>query len=335
MSRIMGVRAIVGKVEHGSFARSETLSSHYGYMLNGTALDCQPFGRDARDIPAAELESYGATGAASVLDAGTFACDAAIAAARTLISGAEGPDRVKGLIYCHSAIDECNEWVPATRVAKELHLVDPLCFSVSQVSHCSLFHAMKFMDSQMLVEPELAKVLIVAADKWLYPFFRSFGGLGPFGDGAGALLLAADAGDGAVVRRVDLAPADPEMSPFSGAMPAGVVDRLAARAVNLLRAALRRAGTGPEEVDCLVGPAAPGALARAVEESLGISSGRAVEPPPEGHLSAADPLSMLSRAWEDVSRAGAVSLWWTYGTSGEIGCAVLEGTGVGGGGGRA
>ena len=329
MIKIRDVIAQPGQVSEERVSRSGVVSGHYGYMLSGAALDCQPFGNAASEIESGVVESYAATGPISTLDPLLFSCDAALIAAETLLERQAEPCLPLGLIYCHADIDEGNEWLPATMIAKRLQLIDPLCFSVSEVSHCAVFYALKLIAGQMAMYEELASTLIVTGDKWIYPFFRGFGEFGMVGDGAGALLLNRSDGEGVNLIHVCVAPAEPSLSPFSGSAPCLDHDVVAKRIIEFLHSALAEADLAPRNVDLLLSPAAPALVVRDVSAAFDAKSysdriGRRV-----GHLSTTDPLQMLEGHWDEVRVAGQISLWWSIGLNGELACAILHGAGEG------
>jgi 3-oxoacyl-[acyl-carrier-protein] synthase III len=261
-----------------------------------------------------------------LIDHGTFAYHAGLRAAREIGREAETMSSIGAVVYCQTSIDECNAWVPAPRLARDLQIKDPACFSLNGASSCVIFYALKLIAAQMAISTEMNSALAVAADKWMYPFVRTFGELGVQGDGAGALLIEREPRRGDVaVLSVELAPPDAAVRLFGPEPLSFEVSSAVDRVTAFLEDACRRAGLSLADVTFVLPPSGPRRLIERVHERLPTASGVTFAEPGGVNHSAADPLYMLASEWATVRRSGMLTLWWTFGVNGEVGCAILRG----------
>lgn len=309
-------------------ARSDRVSRYYRYMLSGSYLDCQPFARCGHHVDPTLLSTYESLGLVGRLESSIFAFEAGLQAAREILPAGFLAHELKGLAYCHTTIDECLEGiVPAPRLATDLELGDGMCFALAGASSCVVFHALNLFAAQMATNEDFDAGLIVAADKWAYPFVPGLGKFGLMGDGAGALVVERrSARSGASVLGIELAPADPEITIF-GPEPVAFEPMAAAdRVIALICSLFERTGIPICDLSLVIPPSAPEAVVSLATEQLSRLAGKQLPSvAADAHYSAADPLYMLHRGWNEATQPERVSVWWGYGAGGEIGCAVLRG----------
>lgn len=251
--------------------------------------------------------------------------DLAVGAAKALRDkvGSDVLARTTHIVLAHATLNQTiTESIPG-RIQVELGLKNVLPLAVSQVGSLGFYAALPLIDGLLASS---GQVLLVAADKWLYPFFRAFGDLVAYGDGAAAMLL-----------RRDEAPAMASVRGF--AFESGpAIDDPWARAPEDLRAALLplavaagrralehargRSGVGRDAIDAVVPAGFDGVDTDAVADALELPNTRREHP---GHLSSADAPAALLYAQQSL-RAGErkTVLLWDAALCGAAGAAVVE-----------
>jgi hypothetical protein len=301
----------------------------YGYLSGSSIASCLPFYMEGRYVGEERIAAFIASGPrpTSILPSSLSAAESGIEVARQLLRtlSPECRKSIGGVIYCHESLEESIDSVAVTRLCVDLELDGALAFSLSQYHNCSVFAALRFANA-LLRSHTLAGVLIVAVDKWRYPFFRSFGDSGTFGDGAAAMaVVASDSLQGFAVRRVAMKPGDSRIDIYSGAA-AFDPQRLVQRIVASMREILADRAMDIADIGSLINPGGCESVVRQVNKALALPAA-VVQYPARGtpHQSSADPISALATLWQDRSvRVGAKTLWWNYGVRGEVACAVLE-----------
>lgn len=331
MTRIIAVEVEPGSIVQSADVRAEEITPNFGYMFSSAVASCLPFGQVGADVDTNVLACYRPDTDVdiTVIRPGAYASDSASAVVNRLVSKLSISRRssIDCVIYCHSSIDEDNSSVPVTRLCAELGLADPLSFSISQLHNCCVFAGLRMAQSVLTSALRRRNVLLVAADKWAYPFFRSFGPLGSFGDGAGAIMIVADSVEsGMDIMHLEFLQADSKLDVF-GIEVGWDSKRFRTRVAQTLIKALDAVPVHSKEVTCIVHPSRVLSMSRAILEEAGLA-----EVPiqlgltaPHGHLSSADPLAGLMSAWIDSGIPdGAVSLLWNFGVNGEIACMVFQ-----------
>lgn len=249
--------------------RAEERTNNYYYLLNRDCDWALPFA--TRGLPASALAHLAPERPVriDVSPPGVSAGDLAIQAARRALAEAERgqPGTVRWLIYCPTTVDEDTGSSIVCRIAHELQL--PQCFPIalSQSQVAGTFVALLLAESLLADADPQDRVLVVAADKWMFPFVRAHGPWGVASDGGAALVL----GGADVPARISLSAVSVASAPESMWAP---VDTLTLPGLDpgdvqaAAAAAIEASGVAPASVrrslpaaDAGVGPA----LARLVD----------------------------------------------------------------------
>ena len=253
--------------------RAEERTNNYYYLLNRDCDWALPFG--TRGLPASALAHLAPERPVriDVSPPGVSAGDLGIQAARLALAEAERAGQagtVRWLIYCPTTVDEDTGSSIVCRIAHELQL--PQCFPIalSQSQVAGTFVALLLAASLLADADPQDRVLVVAADKWMFPFVRAHGPWGVASDGGAALLL----GGADVPARISLGAISVASAPESmwapvetltlPALDPGDVQAAAAAAIEasgVEPASVRRPPAAAEASDAGVGPA----LARLVD----------------------------------------------------------------------
>jgi 3-oxoacyl-[acyl-carrier-protein] synthase III len=123
-----------------------------------------------------------------------------------------------------------------------------LPFAIGQAGTAGVFNALSMIEALVSLG---GKVLLVASDKWLYPFFRAWGDLVVYGDGAAAILLDGDSepapGWGSI--RASAMHYGTAIDNPWGLTPAALAERLHPLAVSAAQTAIERAGLQASDID--------------------------------------------------------------------------------------
>ena len=160
----------------------------YGHLLYKSAVFSMPRGKgriDAEEtlrlLPTASIELP----VAPPVQSGADLALEAVALLREQIP-ADTLAQVTHIVVTNAALNQrINESV-AGRIQHALGLPKALPFAIGQSGTAGVFNALSMIEALVSLG---GKVLLVASDKWLYPFFRAWGDLVVYGDGAAAILL--------------------------------------------------------------------------------------------------------------------------------------------------
>jgi 3-oxoacyl-[acyl-carrier-protein] synthase III len=227
------------------------------------------------------------------------------------------------IVLVHATLNQAvAESIPG-RLQVELGLKNVLPLAVSQVGSLGFYAALPLIEGLLA---GAGQVLLVAADKWLYPWFRVFGDLVAYGDGAAAMLVRRDPARAMASVRGFAFETGPAIDDPWARTPSDLTAALVPLAVVAGRRALADAQerTGLErDAIAAVAPAGFGsAAASAVADALDLPSSRREHP---GHLSSADaPAALLHE--HQALRAGErkTVLLWDAALCGAAGAAVVE-----------
>ncbi|HWX01899.1 3-oxoacyl-[acyl-carrier-protein] synthase III C-terminal domain-containing protein [Collimonas sp.] len=234
------------------------------------------------------------------------------------------------IVVTNAALNQrINESV-AGRIQHALGLPDALPFAIGQSGSAGAFNALSIIEALISTG---AKVLLVASDKWLYPFFRSWGELVVYGDGAAAILL-----DGAPEQFGQAASDDSWGSIRASAMhygeaidnpwgltPLALAETLHPLAVSAAQSALERSGLGAADIDWVLPAGFNDNFTLGVSKALGIPAERHFERGAHGHQSSADPLLSLLRLRAALPPGKkATALLWDAALCGMAGAMVAE-----------
>jgi 3-oxoacyl-[acyl-carrier-protein] synthase III len=271
----------------------------YGHMIAPTASFALPRGRGRIDAAEAARLARSAPVMLPVAPAGRSLSDLALDAVNALGARADAQafSETTHIVVAHASLNQQIVESVAGRVQCVLGLEDALPLALGQCGTLGLYAALPL--AQGLLR-DGGQMLLVAADKWLYPFFRVYGNLVAYGDGAGALLLRHElrhdaAGRGARVLGSALACGSVIDDPWS-VDPRELEQRLLAQAAQAATDALADAGVRAAQIGCFA-PGGFGASFRsALGVALGIDSGRLLARGEVAHLSSADTLASLDAA---------------------------------------
>ncbi|ALJ72501.1 3-oxoacyl-(acyl carrier protein) synthase III [Burkholderia pseudomallei] len=226
--------------------------------------------------------------------------DLALEAVRDVV-GAAGPGAcasISQIVVAQASLNEHAGESVAGRMQHALGLKHIVPFALGQCGTLGLHTALPLAHGLLR---DGGRMLFVAADKWVYPFLRTYGEFVAYGDGAAAILLGhaetdaeADAAQARVLGHA-LAHGEPIADPWAR-QPAELERALVAPTVEAARAALADAGVGAARIDCF----APGGFSASFRTTLA----RALAIPPSRlqvrdgveHLSTADTPRALAQA---------------------------------------
>ncbi|QLL12563.1 hypothetical protein [Pseudomonas chlororaphis] len=297
----------------------------YGHLLYKAAAFALPRGRgklhseeEQRLLPSASI-------ALPVALASQSAADMALAAVAQLQR--QVPDAlatVTHIVVTNAALNQrINESV-AGRIQHSLKAHQALPFAIGQSGTAGVFNALMIIEA--LVKQN-ARVLLVASDKWLYPFFRSWGDLVAFGDGAAAILLD---GDDATVSSQGMIHAcamhyGPAIDNPWQLSPAALADKLHPLAVNAIRAVLDRCGYTSGDIDWVLPAGFSDSFTLGVSHALGMTAEQHFKPNVCAHQSSAGPLLALQHLQTSLPAGQtATALLWDAALCGSAGAMVVK-----------
>ena len=313
---------------HGLRAQQRTPSSLY-LTEPGSEYNL-PFGRWG-DPPFPQIEAMH-TAAPMLLhmaEPGVSASDLALIAARSLLADVgKGWDAKRQpidiLIYCHSTANEDIADAIGGRLHYELGLTTPLVFCLSQ-NLCSALMALRLASALLQEEPGLQRALIVASEKWIHPFVRSFGHAAVFEDGAAAVLVERAGGPGWQLGEIYHVNAPGAPSPFDSTVPA-MLRLMGEQAPRAIRSLLEAEGVAPADLGFVALPCLDGALCAQVMRDAGLGQLRLTQDTDRrGHLASAEALANLHWVRHGgVAHRSQMGLLWGVGLQGEAACCLLS-----------
>lgn len=298
----------------------------YGHLLYKSAVFSMPRGKgriDAEEtlrlLPTASIELPVAPPAQSGAD---LALEA-VALLREQIP-ADTLAQVTHIVVTNAALNQrINESV-AGRIQHALGLPKALPFAIGQAGTAGVFNALSMIEALVSLG---GKVLLVASDKWLYPFFRAWGDLVVYGDSAAAILLDGDgeAGPGWGAIRASAMHYGAAIDNPWGLTPAALAERLHPLAVSAAQTAIERAGLNASDIDWVLPAGFSDSFTLGVSRELGIAQDRHFESGARPHHSSAAPLLSLLRLRASLPPGKtATVLLWDAALCGTAGAIVAE-----------
>jgi len=225
------------------------------------------------------------------------------------------------ILVAHGALNQqIAESLPG-RVQFELGIKNALPLGISQVGTLGVYAAWPLMEG-LLRRPE-DQALLVAADKWIYPFFRGFGDAVSFGDAAAAWLVRRGDAGGAV-RGFALEHGAAIDDPWAKT-PSDLRAALLPLAVAAGRRALAQAGVERAQLDAIVAAGHDEGFADAVARALELSPEQHHRRREPGHLSSADSLvAFLDYRASLPPGARRTVLLWDAALCGAAGAMVVD-----------
>ena len=310
-------------------ARASERCEGYWYLTHPSTDFCLPFA--SRNVPKEWMQPYApeAGSTARLADAGVRAGDMAVEVAKRLQSrlALEAWKRIDVVLYCYTTTDAAVFSSIPGRLQHELDLKTAFPLALTQADGCGFFTALRCAQAFIAGATRARSVLIVTADKWLFPFVRVFGPHCMYGDAAAAIVVESantvDRERALMVECVEFGMASSSSRPF-GSEPAFRNAGWAAEVGTWLRAALGRAGVDARGIDLVASPDLSPVFVEAVQSAAGLSDvARAQRSEPlSGFASTADPIVAVAAA-SAVDGARRV-LAWGAGLNGEAGFAVLR-----------
>jgi len=298
----------------------------YGHLLYKSAVFSMPRGKgriDAEEtlrlLPTASIELP----VAPPVQSGADLALEAVALLREQIP-ADTLAQVSHIVVTNAALNQrINESV-AGRIQHALGLPKALPFAIGQAGTAGVFNALSMIEALVSLG---GKVLLVASDKWLYPFFRAWGDLVVYGDGAAAILLDGDSqpapGWGAI--RASAMHYGTAIDNPWGLTPAALAERLHPLAVSAAQTAIERAGLKASDIDWVLPAGFSDSFTLGVSRELGIAQDRHFEFGVRGHQSSAAPLLSLMRLRATLPPGKTVTaLLWDTALCGTAGAIVAE-----------
>ncbi|WP_440216572.1 hypothetical protein [Chromobacterium piscinae] len=322
---MLRIRAIASAVpERSDFHGVQAAERNFGYghLLFPSAANALPRGKGRLDEEESLRLMPGSPAALPVAEAKLSHADLALQAVAALREqvAAEELAAVSHIVVASASLNQrINESV-AGRVQHALGLDEALPFAVGQSGTAGAYNALPLIDSLVRLG---GRVLLVATDKWLYPFFRAWGDLVAYGDGAAAMLL--DSGDGGwgEIESHAVHYGEAIANPWEHA-PNRLADLLLPQALAAARAALDKARIRPSDIDRMLPAGFGAAFAARVGDELGIAPERRAERA-GGHLSNADPLLALMELRASLQPGQqATALLWDAALCGVAGAVVAR-----------
>lgn len=298
----------------------------YGHLLYKSAVFSMPRGKgriDAEEtlrlLPTASIELP----VAPPVQSGADLALEAVALLREQIP-AETLAQVSHIVVTNAALNQrINESV-AGRIQHALGLPKALPFAIGQAGTAGVFNALSMIEALVSLG---GKVLLVASDKWLYPFFRAWGDLVVYGDSAAAILLDGDgeAGPGWGSIRASAMHYGAAIDNPWGLTPAALTERLHPLAVSAAQTAIERAGLNASDIDWVLPSGFGDSFTLGVSRELGIAQDRHFEFGARPHHSSAAPLLSLMRLRASLPPGKtATVLLWDAALCGTAGAIVAE-----------
>jgi len=332
MLRIRAIASYVPDTTEFHAVQAQERNIGYGHLLYKSAAFALPRGKgkiddeeERRLLPAIAI----ALPVAPPLQSHADLALEAVAALRQQISP-ETLAEITHIVVTNAALNQrINESV-AGRIQHALGLPDALPFAVGQSGSAGVFNALAIIEALVSTG---AKVLLVASDKWLYPFFRSWGELVVYGDGAAAILIeaapeqlgqpAADHGWGSILASA-MHYGTAIDNPW-GLAPATLAETLHPLAVSAAQSALENSGLNSGDIDWVLPAGFNDGFTLGVSKALGIPQERHFERGAHGHQSSADPLLSLLRLRAALPAGKtAKALLWDAALCGMAGAMVVE-----------
>lgn len=298
----------------------------YGHLLYKSAVFSMPRGKgriDAEEtlrlLPTASIELP----VAPPVQSGADLALEAVALLREQIP-ADTLAQVTHIVVTNAALNQrINESV-AGRIQHALGLPKALPFAIGQAGTAGVFNALSMIEALVSLG---GKVLLVASDKWLYPFFRAWGDLVVYGDSAAAILLDGDgeAGPGWGAIRASAMHYGAAIDNPWGLTPAALAERLHPLAVSAAQTAIERAGLNASDIDWVLPAGFSDSFTLGVSRELGIAQDRHFEFGARPHHSSAAPLLSLLRLRASLPPGKtATVLLWDAALCGTAGAIVAE-----------
>lgn len=283
-----------------------------------------PFGRWG-DPPEPAIEAMYTRAATQlyIAEAGVTASDLAVAAARQLLAACSDDQcrRIGAVIYCHTSTNEHIAEAVAIRLQQALGLSTSLVLSISQ-NLGSVLIALRLASALLHNESGLSSVLIVAAEKWVFPFIRSFGSSVLFEDGAAAALIEPAGQEGWQIGAIHHMNDPHATDPFMTAADS-LRQSMLKGGIRTLESVLAASGVPPSQLSFVVLPRLDPALCVQLLQAMGLDHLQLVrESGRNGHLGAAETIANLDHMRRSPpTSAGRLGLLWSAGLHGEsAGC---------------
>ncbi|MEO8488654.1 hypothetical protein [Pseudomonas sp.] len=326
MLRICGIASHVPDAVPFQAVQAQEKNIGYGHLLYKSAAFSMPRGRGRLDAEEALRLRPTASIALPVAPPLQSGADLALEAVELLREQipAETLATITHIVVTNTALNQrINESV-AGRIQHALGLPDALPFAIGQSGTAGVFNALSMIEALVSMG---GKVLLVASDKWLYPFFRGWGDLVVYGDGAAAILLGGDdlpASGWGSIRACAMHYGAAIDNPWA-LEPAALAELLHPMAVGAAQTALERCALSASDIDWVLPAGFSDHFTLGVSRELGIAHGRHFELGARGHQSSASPLLSLLRLRASLPRGTtATALLWDAGLCGTAGAIVAE-----------
>ncbi|MDS0858608.1 3-oxoacyl-ACP synthase [Burkholderia pseudomultivorans] len=248
--------------------------------------------------------------------------DMALATVRALLESspqvaASGADQV---IVCTTSFEHDLALSCACRLHCEIGSTRaPL--AIGQLQGVSFLMALEIALAMMAADIRLNTVVIVAAERWRWPFSSRIGATIDMGDGAAAVLITRYPAPGwrvsaITVRTPGIPPLASEREPVYASTLANVISETCASA-----------GLQPAEVDWILPAPIDTGLAREINTRCGLRPEQVchLRMDAPNHFCAADTPTRLDVLLRSINpHKGQHALAWSAGFQGQAGCALLE-----------
>ena len=326
MLRIRAIASHVPDTAPSQAVQAREKNIGYGHLLYKSAVFSMPRGKgriDAEEtlrlLPTASIELP----VAPPVQSGADLALEAVALLREQIP-AETLAQVSHIVVTNAALNQrINESV-AGRIQHALGLPKALPFAIGQAGTAGVFNALSMIEALVSLG---GKVLLVASDKWLYPFFRAWGDLVVYSDSAAAILLDGDgeAGPGWGSIRASAMHYGAAINNPWGLTPTALAERLHPLAVSAAQTAIERAGLNASDIDWVLPAGFSDSFTLGVSRELGIAQDRHFESGARPHHSSAAPLLSLLRLRASLPPGKtATALLWDAALCGTAGAIVAE-----------
>lgn len=251
----------------------------------------------------------------------SLASEAAIAL-RTSV-GNEVMEQTTHIIVVHASLNQQIVESVAGRVQFDLDLKQALPCAIGQTGSLGLYAALPLVHGLLR---QSRQVLLVAADKWLYPFFRIFGNFVAYGDGAAAMLLSRDDGANAIAQVLGFSlEVGQNINDPWGGKPDELSGKLLPSVVQACKKAIQHAGIKVKDIEQLISAGFHEQFTGKVADALEIDQQRRQPRNELGHLSSAESPIALMHAQQNLKRGEArTALIWDAGLCGAAGAMVVR-----------
>jgi 3-oxoacyl-[acyl-carrier-protein] synthase III len=237
--------------------------------------------------------------------------------------GHEVMEQTTHIIVVHTTLNQQIVESVAGRVQFHLDLKRAMPCAIGQTGSIGMYAALPLIQGLL---QDSRQILLIAADKWLYPFFRVFGNFVAYGDGAAAMLF----------RRGDTSEDVGQVLGFAleignniddpwGQKPEALGSRLLPGVMQACKKAIQQACIQAKDIEQFISPSFNEQFTGMVSDELGIDRHQRQPHTELGHLSSAEsPIALIRARQAMKSGEHRTALIWDVGLCGMAGAMVVR-----------